>query len=293
MAGRNKAIAQQCVKDPAIYAANLDKFNDYFNHYYFPVMTRAEPERLAKLGMLREDLFKYYLWKSNNAQLQQDLTKMAGKAMWKIVQNPDYHPAVRYNAILIIGLLDEQYSPDGRQPPKLLPSANAALLVVLNAATTGNQYPPAIILGTLIGLERHAQFHESLPPDAVKGMTAALLKLITHDQPIQDIDRDAYAWIRLRAASALTKLGSAGDNNAVLDALMKLIASCKSLDDRCEVAGFLERIMYKNVKLDATAADQLFALARDLAQQRTSELRIFRTRAGQSLAVEDQVDRAS
>ena len=33
--------------------------------------------------------------------------------MGKIVaaQNPPYHPAVRYNAILIIGMLDDQYSP--------------------------------------------------------------------------------------------------------------------------------------------------------------------------------------
>ena len=33
-------------------------------------------------------------------------------------------------------------------------------------------------------------------------MTAALVKLVTHDEPIQEMDPDAYAWMRLRAASA-------------------------------------------------------------------------------------------
>ena len=66
-AGRNKAFAQKCVKDPATYASDTGKFNRYFSGYYFPAMTRTEPEKLGELGKLRDDLFKIYL-KTSNAQ---------------------------------------------------------------------------------------------------------------------------------------------------------------------------------------------------------------------------------
>src|SRR4051812_19830127 len=57
-AGRNKAFAQKCVKDPATYASDPEKFKKYFENYYFPAMTQTEPEKLGELGKLREDLFK-------------------------------------------------------------------------------------------------------------------------------------------------------------------------------------------------------------------------------------------
>lgn len=267
VAGRNSAIAQQCVKYPAVYAeaANKAKFTDYFTKFYFPDMTGAEDKDLGHLGEARYRLFKYYLWATSNEELQRDLTNMAYDYMKNVVQDASYHPAVRYNAILVIGMLDEQYS-DGRRPPKPLQKATRPLTAVVDMATTGNRFSPPVILGALIGLERHAQFHASLPPDAVTAMTAALVKLVTHDEPIQEMDRDAYAWMRIRAASALSKLGTVGEKNVVHNALITLMTKNKSLDDRCEVAGLLEKINYKDAKLDdAGTAQPLFALARDVA----------------------------
>jgi hypothetical protein len=122
------------------------------------------------------------------------------------------------------------------------------------------------VLGALIGLDRHAQLRDGLPPESVTAMSAALLKLVSREQPIQEMDPDAYAWIRLRAASALAKLGGLGDKNSVHNAVVKLVATNKSLDDRCEAAGLLDKFNYKDVKLDdASTADTLFALARDVA----------------------------
>src|SRR5262249_49433493 len=85
-AGRNRAIAQQWVRDAGAYAANKDKFLEYFTAYDFPAMSRTEPEKLAELGKMRDDLFKTYLWKTSNVQLQSDLTDAAFKAMGKYVQ---------------------------------------------------------------------------------------------------------------------------------------------------------------------------------------------------------------
>src|ERR1700712_4257599 len=69
-----RGVAQTCVKSAGDYAANKDKFNEYFTSYHFPSMTRTEPDKLGDIGKLREDLFKTFLWKSSDAVLQHDLT---------------------------------------------------------------------------------------------------------------------------------------------------------------------------------------------------------------------------
>ena len=275
---RYSASTKQWLSNPAAYTADKAHFDEYFNNYYFPDMTRTDDQSLGRVGEKRVDLFRKYLWATNNAQLQQDLTAMIYKRMKAYVTskdpetnatvNPPYHPAVRYNAVLAIGMLDQQYSGggSGAAKPKPLPEATTFLTQIVNYGAEDKPVPPPIVLGAVIGLERHMQLRESLPPEAVSAMTAALLKLVAHEQPIQEMDADAYAWIRVRAAEALARLGVPGEKNNVHNALVKLIATSKSLDDRCEVAGLIDKLEYKDVKLeDAATADALFALARDVA----------------------------
>ena len=42
--------------------------------------------------------------------------------------------------------------------------ATKALTAVVDQAAKGTRFPPPVILGAIIGLERHAQFHASLAP---------------------------------------------------------------------------------------------------------------------------------
>jgi hypothetical protein len=266
-AAQLRGAAQQYLRNPA--AADQAKFDEYFKNYYFPSMTRTEPEALGAIGKMREDLFKQWMFKATNPTVQQELTDLAFSEMGKVVaaKNPPAHPAARYNAILIIGQLDETYAPNGQQPPKPLPKATKALTAVVDSATAKDaRFPPAIILGAIVGLERRAQLRQTLAPDEIAAMSAALMKLAAHDEPIQEMDPDAYSWMRLRAAEALAQFGSPGNKNGVHDAIIKLAKTGKSLDDRCAAAGLLEKIEYKNVKLDdAGTAEPLFALARDVA----------------------------
>jgi hypothetical protein len=267
--GRNGQI---WVRDRAAYAAGEAQFNEYFTKFYFPAMTRNTPSGLADVGKLRVDLFKKYLWGTSNEQLQANLTDLAFKAMMRIVGNqqaPPYHPAVRYNAILVIGLLDDQYAIDsgaGARPPKPHANANRAIVQIVNRAATDTRFPPPVVLGAIVGLERHAKYSAALPPDQVTAMSAALLKLVNNDKPIQDMNPEAYSWLRLRAASALANLGKPGDNNAVHDAIIKLVGSLKSFDDRCAAAALLAKLDYKDAKIDGPAATKaLFKLAGELS----------------------------
>ncbi len=258
-----RVTAQQCLRNLAAFQQDKDKFDAFFTGYYFPLMTLTDPDKIGDIGKLRSDFFKNYVLKATEPQVQAELTTLAYKSMVQIVgaQNPPCHPAARYNAVLILGQLDEDYA-----PAKPYLKANTALTQIVDSATTINRFPPAVILGALIGLERHAQLRASLPPEVIAKMQAPLIKLINHEQPIQDMDRDAYAWLRLRAASALARVGVVGEKNANHDAIIKLASNAKSIDDRCAALSLLEKINYKDVKLDdATTAESIFATVRDIA----------------------------
>lgn len=279
----NSGAVALCVRDPSNYATDKDRFTDYFQKYYFPAMTQYGPKDLEGLGSLRYDLFSRYLWKTQGKTIQDDLTKLAFQAMQQIVvgRNPPYHPAVRYNAMLVIGMLDEQYAIDSganRRPPKPLPDANKFLVLAAKAGIEG-KIPPALLVGALIGLERHAQYHESLTPEANQAMAAVVLTIIDRDEPIQDVDRDVYAWMQLQAANVLANLGTVGEGNRNLDGLMKLIAGGKSLDVRCEVAGLLPKVKLEGATVDGKPlADQLMKLAVDVARDEAKRARDFQDR---------------
>jgi hypothetical protein len=269
-ARRNQGIALACVRDANRYATDKEKFEEFFANYFFKDMTRSGADDLARVGARRFELFKNYLWATTNEALQRDLTELALTSMRPIVvaNNPPYHPAVRYNAVLTLGMLDEQYAIDAgtnRRPPRPHPAARALLIQIVSAGAEDKPVPPVLVLGALIGLERHAQYQESFEAGAADAMTKALLKLVDRENPIQDMDREAYTWLRLRAAGVLAQLGSVGPSNEVHDALLKLVGDFRSLDDRTAAAALLAKMKYDEAKVDgAPAVEQMFKLARDV-----------------------------
>lgn len=259
-------FAQNYARNPTNDPADKQRFDAFFTQYYFPAMTRFGPKELADLGNMRQDLFTRFLWRSQSEQLQRDLTQKAYAAMWTIVKDRAYHPAVQYNAILVIGLLDAQYAIDvgaDTRPPKPLPEANKALVTVAEAAADGKPVPPQLVVGALIGLERHAKYHESLSPEAVAAMSATAQKLLELETPLPNVDHDVAAWTKLRAASVLAELGAVGTDNNVHLAFMKLASDNSStLDDRCLAAALLRKLDYDGVQLDGkTTVEPLVQLA--------------------------------
>ncbi len=272
------AAATLCVRNPAEFATRKADFDEYFQKYYFPAMTLYGADDLEELGDLRYDLFSRYLWKSQSPQVQQQLTNLAYQAMGKILvaDNPPYHPAVRYNAVLTLGMLDEQYA-TGNQPPEPLAKATDVLTKIVGLGISNGRFPPTIIVGALVGLERHAQYHASLPPEAIQAMATVALKLIDQNQPIQDVDPDIQAWIQLRAAGILANLGTVGQGNRNLTGLLKLVASDKSLDDRCYVANLLSKIDFQGATVDGkAAAEPLVQLALAVSQDEAERAKEYR-----------------
>src|SRR3989304_1607982 len=260
---RANFIAEIHVRNPAGYAAEKQRFAAFFERYYFPSMTQFGPDALASLGSRRYDPFSPYLWRTESEELQRDLTELAFKYMQRVIYSGKYHPAVRYNAILIVGLLDEQYGVErgaNARPPKPLQKANTELTRVVDLAAQGQRVPISLVVGALVGLERHATYHESLDRDTVAAMTAAVAKLAAMEEPLAEADRDVSEWIKLRAASVLAQLGSVGPNNQVHTTLLTMIAGEARprmlLTARCEVAALLGKINYEGATVDGKATGE-------------------------------------
>jgi hypothetical protein len=278
---KNTVVAQNCIKEPTRYAADKDKFTEYFVKFYFPAMTQFGPDDLSKLGDARYNLFSKFLWPSKSEELQRDLTQLAFDAANGIVFSRDknYHPAVKYNAVLILGLLDDQYADAGgtKHPPKPHVKANEKLVAIVKAAGDGKHVPPSLLVGALVGLERHAQFHDAFKQTQIDAMTSAVLKLASLNPPAPDLDPQVAEWIRLQTATILAELGTVGPNNQSHIALMKFLADpSMTLDTRGRVAALFASIKYDGASIDGKAtADGMLNFAKEVADAEAKRAQEF------------------
>ncbi len=128
-----RSIVLDSLNNPAAYAANKDgAVVEFFTKWYFPSMTQTDPNDLGNLATTREELFRKYILATSNPEYQRQLTLLAYKSMLPIVASlpgnppqPPYDPAVRFNAVLVLNQLDENYGGPGG-PEKPLPEANRA-----------------------------------------------------------------------------------------------------------------------------------------------------------------------
>jgi hypothetical protein len=251
-------VAQNIIRDPSRYATDKDKFTEYFQKYYFPAMTRFQPEELAEMGKLRQELFGRFLWSSRDENLQSDLTDMAFKSMKPVAfPGTKYHPAVRYNAVIVLGMLDDQYAIEqagAQRPPKPHKDANDLLTKFIDHAAGGNRVQSAMVVGALVGLDRHAKFADQLDRGAAEKMSAAVVKLAAKDEPLPEVDAEVTDWVRVQSAGVLAKLGKAAPKPEALQAMAKMIAGetvpKMSLDSRGQVAALLS-----TMKLDGATAE--------------------------------------
>jgi len=244
----------------AFDAGGQKNIDGYFKTFYFPMMTQAGPADLARLGKLREDLFKRYLRGSTIPAAQAYLTNTTLGVMRAIARD-DYHPAVRYNAALILGLLDQQYAAGGANstPPVVLPAATNELLELLEQSEfNGVQVHPSVKVGALEGLERHVRF--GLDAQATDRVTQAALAVLAQAGSTLEVEADVHHWIQCQAARVLVRQFQAGPNAAVHTALTKLISNDKmSLEARCCIVGLLEKMTY-TVATGADVASTLVPL---------------------------------
>jgi hypothetical protein len=232
-------ILRQTTDPPA---ADLKTLDDYFAGFYFPMITSADPAQLGKLGDLRKALFVRFI---NSAKSQGGRDYLVNVALKNAQQQSigNYHPAVRYNAVLILGQLDQAAAAD--QPPKPIPAATKSLIVLMQRDEVGSvPITQAVKIAALVGLERHARLGVADPQDA-QNVTNVALAVANRKDPPEEISADVNNWMRALAAQVLISQHAASVTAPVNDVLVNLIGGAElGLDDRCRIAELLVPTMY-------------------------------------------------
>jgi hypothetical protein len=190
-----------------------------------------------------------------------------------------YHPAVRYNAVLILGELDQQYAAKGANPtpPIPLPAGTRALLVLLEKDEfKGVKIPPMLKVGALVGLERHGRF--GIDPQYAAQVTQGAINLIGQQETPAEMAPEVHHWLKCLAARVLVRQFAAGPDEAVNGALVSMIGDQEmSLEDRCCVAALLSEMDYSAVQgLDtATTVTALGNLAQAVTSDEAGHARDF------------------
>lgn len=245
------------------------EIDDYFMGYFFPKMTSTDVDQLGTLAESRKQLFARYINGAKSPAGRDQVVALTLKAVSAISAQP-YHPAVRYNATLILGQLDQTPAAGGAKP-KPLPAATTALLERLEAADIQGVVVPSLVkMAALVGLERHTRM--DLDPQLAARVTAAALAIAARTQVPEDISKDVNNWMRTQAAHVLANQFATGITPPVHKALVDLIGNKDlSLDDRCKVAKMLAPTMYQGAQ--GVNADDMAAAIGKLAKAVLAEER--------------------
>ena len=231
--------AKAYARAPSGNADDRNQFGRFLLDVYFPSMTQYDASSLANLGRMRYDFMRNFVRGAAPAA-QKDATQLAQKKMTEIVKGR-YHPAVRYNAMLILGDLDATYSGQGGEPPAPLPDANKYLTSYVSSGINTARAPAPLIVGALIGLERHAASLAQLPAANRSATAGALLAVLEKDEFPHEISPSVSQWIKVIAARGLANIGVLGDGNRVHNSMLKFIGDEKArLNNRVRVAELLE-----------------------------------------------------
>ncbi|QDU26336.1 hypothetical protein ETAA8_14140 [Anatilimnocola aggregata] len=251
---------------------NLLLVDRYFNNFEFRTLTQSTPEALEALPKARFDFFKYYIFVCKNQETHQEMIKLTFAMMQQIAMN-NFHPVVRYNAMIMIGDLNEQEVLRVGATP-LLPEPYAAAIPFMVDRISDPKTPDPVRIAALVGLIRHLEWEpfrapeKPIPAGTRTTMLSTLIKLAETKDPPAGRTVVGQQWLRRRAIEALGLAGAVtAQPNAIATIEKVLKDTSEPTSVRCAAALALGRMnVPANHKIDANE------LARILAQLATSSV---------------------
>ncbi|MGI8980074.1 MAG: hypothetical protein ACR2FY_12695, partial [Pirellulaceae bacterium] len=228
-------------------------FEKYFQFVLFPQWTQTTEDNLNKLPKERDSFVRFSLEASSKNPAAHDLlVDVSHRELSKIAQDPGFHPAVRYNAILIVGLLNEtepNRGASGKQMPE--PYIKALSTLTDELKKPGNN--EAVRVGALLGVSRHLEWDNSKAAAGTKIQPAVRNDIIDHltgivQTKIPPAGRSAegQTWLRRRALEALGHayaLKVEGGFDKLLEGI--ITNDAEPISVRCTAAEVMSRVEYQ------------------------------------------------
>jgi len=257
-------------------------FDAYYKLYALARWSRVENR--DQLTKFRNDLSRDLKRPSKTNQVHDYLNALALSYMENLAKpyppGQCFHPAVRINAMLMIGELN-QIEPTPSVPPKPWSTALPVLLRTLN----DSQQLDAVKVAALVGVLRHAELGAIESNDAVKAVVAAMVEVLNAESDAAG-SAVGHAWMKARAANVLEFLGNPGDKAQAVAALAVVVAD-KSvpLSTRGAAAEALGALDYRQAgQIDvAPMTTALTGFAQEAIARESRKPRVSRRRLKQHL----------
>jgi hypothetical protein len=242
---------------------NTVSLDEFFRDIMFRSWTH--PDNLEK-GTKKTKITEDRLWitqtllkgQEKNPAAHEHLRELIRDIMSKFAVGP-YHPALRYNAILLIGELNER-EPATVGAKRPAQPWLAVLPVLLDNASEPRQIDP-VRVAALIGIRRHSQANL---PAAAKVQIVDRLRPFLTAQPPANRSPEGHAWMQRLVIEILGNVGTVGQANVVVTDLNNiLVDTSKPLSLRCAAA----RALGKLRDLDASTLTGLSLTPQQLAGQ--------------------------
>jgi len=264
---REGSTIKNWVKRPSSDPAAVKQFEDYFDRYYFPLMTQTTPMAMGDQAKLRQDLIGQYLAKAD-PQIKRKLTEKAYAFAEKVIRGR-YHRTAKVNAVLLLGQLDETYS---SSDPKPIAKANLFLCRVLELAMA-DRLPAYMHATALVGVNRHAQALDQLPSAQQKKMVELLMKATGQNAIAKETGPLTSDWLRGSAATGLAAAARKVDSPEIVSKLVALVSdSSLSLDTRATIAASLQGL---SLPANGAAAKAVLGLAAEIGKDEATEAQKF------------------
>lgn len=251
--------------DPAQQAA----FDTFYRTYYLARWTQVgnfaaetkettgHKEEVKLREELRKDLSNHFKM-AKSGPVHDHLAALC-LSFFNDLAKGNYHPVVRYNAMLMIGDLNQVEAAVG-SPPVPYPPA----LPVLLAAINDPKQIDAVKVAALRGILRHASLGIADAQARDAAVIPAMLQLASM-RSTASRSPDGHMWMRTLAIDVLGALGGLGNQGAVVKTLVSVAGESDSpLDVRCAAARALGSLNYQ-AGPSPVGAMQMAAVVRELA----------------------------
>ena len=237
-------------------------FDGFYERIFFPIMTQTSEDALRTISDSRRDLQRDLDQSgAKAADVHTHLIRLSLSTLTNIVRD-NFHPAVRYNAMLIISGLNDQ---EGGTSSKSTAVPMASALPVILEEFKRPENPDAVKVAALLGLMWHLEGENAKSPTAQPNPLKAevikeLLAFVETKDPPEGRSSDGHTWMRRRAIDALTVACQSKTDPTIVAALDKLVRDdSQPIAIRCAVAQSLGK-----VSLQPPTAVDVPALAKEL-----------------------------
>jgi hypothetical protein len=180
--------------------ADKPLFEAYWRHFFSQITWYEMRDRLA--DGIRIDLKKQLKGRRGPAQ-QYLVREIALPMMRDIAGDAKYHPLVRYNALLLLGDLNDKEPDRAGQGATSLPEALPILLEYLDATRPVNDTNDALRVAALIGVKTHLERGGISDPQLREKCVKAVTALAAEKTPPPGRDPDVHAWIARAAQDVI------------------------------------------------------------------------------------------